>query len=130
MHSSVEDGFAIGFGCSTRATSEDILDLIREVVERVPSGAILATLDRRACIGGLVAEKLGLRLQVFPAAELARIKAVTTQSSRALATTRTANVAEAAALASLGPEAQLVMPKTKGRLCTCAVAVMCAGVLA
>ncbi|WP_433985081.1 cobalamin biosynthesis protein [Tunturiibacter empetritectus] len=36
----------------------------------------------------------------------------------------TANVAEASALASLGPTANLILPRQTGRFCTCAVAVL------
>ena len=40
----------------------------------------------------------------------------------------TANVAEASALASLGRSARLLVPQTKGRFCTCAVAALPIGV--
>jgi cobalamin biosynthesis protein CbiG len=42
----------------------------------------------------------------------------------ALSKTRTANVAEASALASLGPSARLIVPQMKGRFCTCAIAAL------
>ena len=113
---------SIGFGCSSRASSDDILRLIRTVLDPVPAGTGIATLDRRASIGEVVAEELKLRLVLFPSAVLAGIEAVTTRSVRALAETQTANVAEAAALASLGPTAHLLVRQTKGHFCTCAVA--------
>lgn len=114
--------FSIGFGCSTRATGDDVLRLIAAAIGPIPAGTTLATLDRRASIGGAVAAKLGLRLMLFPAATLAGVEDVTTRSLRALAETQTASVAEASALASLGPSARLVVPRVKGRFCTCAVA--------
>jgi cobalt-precorrin 5A hydrolase len=114
--------FAIGFGCSTRATSEDLLCLIHSVLVSIPPDSILATLGRRAGIGRAIADALGLRLVVFSAEELASVANVTSQSERAYARTQTGSVAEAAALASLGPQAKLVVNKRKGRLCTCAVA--------
>jgi cobalamin biosynthesis protein CbiG len=85
---------------------------------------MIATLDRRASIGEIVASILGLRLVLFPASILASIAGVTTYSPLALSKTRTANVAEASALASLGPSARLIVSQTKGRFCTCAVAVL------
>ena len=113
---------SIGIGCSSRACSDDIIRLIEACVDPIPSDAMLATLDRRAAIGELVASRLGLRLVLFSASILASIAGTTTHSALALSKTRTANVAEASALASLGPSARLIVPQMKGRFCTCAVA--------
>ena len=115
---------SIGFGCSSRASSDDVIRLIQASVHQIPSGSIIATLDRRASIGEIVASILGLRLVLFPASVLASVAGVTTHSPLALSKTRTANVAEASALASLDPSARLVVPQTKGRFCTCAVAAL------
>jgi cobalt-precorrin 5A hydrolase len=115
---------SIGIGCSSRASSDDVLRLIESSVDSIPSGTVIATLDRRASIGEIVASTLGLRLVLFPASILASVNGITTYSSLALAKTRTANVAEASALASLGPSARLIAPQTKGRFCTCAVAAL------
>lgn len=115
---------SIGFGCSSRACSDDLIRLIEASIAQIPSGSIIATLDRRASIGEIVASILGLRLVLFPASVLASVAGTTTQSSLAFSKTRTANVAEASALASLGPSARLVVPQTKGRFCTCAVAAL------
>jgi cobalt-precorrin 5A hydrolase len=116
------DRLSIGFGCSSLAEGDEIVRLIRASVDPIPSDSILATLDRRAPMGEIVSSRLGLRLVVFPAITLAKIKETTTHSPMALAKTQTANVAEAAALASLGPAARLVVTQTKGRYCTCAIA--------
>ena len=115
---------SIGIGCSSRATSDDVIRLIESSVDSIPSGTVIATLDRRASIGEIVASTLGLRLVLFPASTLASINGITTYSTLALAKTRTANVAEASALAALGPSASLIAPQTKGRFCTCAVAAL------
>jgi hypothetical protein len=115
---------SIGIGCSSRAYSDDVIRLIEASVDQIPSGALIATLDRRASMGEIVASNLGLRLVLFPASILAAVAGVTTHSSLALSKTRTANVAEASALASLGPSARLIAPQTKGRFCTCAVAAL------
>lgn len=114
---------SIGIGHSSRACSDDIIHLIQSSVEEIPAGSILATLDRRAAMGESVASILGLRLVLFPVNMLAKIAGTTSPSPLALSATGTANVAEAAALASLGPFARLLVAKTKGRFCTCAVAV-------
>jgi cobalamin biosynthesis protein CbiG len=115
---------SIGFGCSSRASSEDVIRLIEASVHRLSSVSLIATLDRRASMGEAVASILGLRLVLFPAEILAGVAGVTAHSPLALSKTQTANVAEASALASLGPSARLVVPQTKGRFCTCAVAAL------
>jgi cobalamin biosynthesis protein CbiG len=113
---------SIGIGCSSRANSEDVVRLVKASIGRIPSGTILATIDRRASIAEVVASVLGLRLVLFPAGALADVAGITAHSSLALSRTRTANVAEASALVSLGSSASLIVPQQKGRLCTCAVA--------
>jgi|GEM_PF-1435499 cobalamin biosynthesis protein CbiG len=119
---------SIGIGCSSRACTDDVIRLIEASVDHIPSGTVIATLDRRASIGESVASALGLRLVLFPASILASIGGITTRSSLALSKTCTANVAEASALASLGPDARLIVPQMKGRFCTCAVAALSLGV--
>ncbi|MGC8550327.1 MAG: cobalamin biosynthesis protein [Acidobacteriaceae bacterium] len=115
---------SIGFGCSSRACSDDVIRLIETALHPIPFGTTIATLDRRASIGETVASILGLRLVLFPASTLAGVAGITTHSSLALSKTSTTNVAEASALASLGPSARLIVPQTKGRFCTCAVAAL------
>lgn len=121
---SQHEHLSIGIGCSSRAHSDDVIRLIKASIDRIPSGSIIATLDRRASTGEIIASILGLRLVVFPASILADVAGVTTQSSFALSKIRTANVAEASALVSLGPSARLIVPQQKGRCCTCAVAAL------
>ena len=115
---------SIGFGCSSRACSEDVIRLIETALHPIPLGTTIATLDRRASIAEIVASKLSLRLILFPASTLASVAGVTTHSPLALSETRTANVAEASALAALGPSARLIVTQTIGRFCTCAVAAL------
>lgn len=117
-----QEPLSIGFGCSSRASSEDIVRLIQASLAPIPAGTTLATLDRRASVGRTVAGALGLRLVLLPASVLANVPGVTAHSSLALGKTQTANVAEASALASLGTSAHLILPQRKGRYCTCAVA--------
>lgn len=125
--STQREQLSIGFGCSSRASVDDILCLIHTAIHPISSGTILATLDRKWSIAEIVATKLGLTLMLYPATTLACVKAVTTRSPRALIETQTASVAEAAALASLGVSACLVVPQIKGRCCTCAVASLTIG---
>lgn len=61
---------------------------------------------------------------VFSADVLAQVSGVTNSSSLASATVGTPSVAEAAALAALGPTARLAVTRQTGRFCTCAVAVV------
>lgn len=113
---------SIGFGCSSLAESDEIVRLIQASVDPIPQDSVLATLDRRASMGEMVSHLLGIRLIVFPADTLSLIEGTTTHSPQALARTGTPNIAEAAALAALGPNARLIVARTKGRFCTCAVA--------
>ncbi|WP_161557525.1 cobalamin biosynthesis protein [Acidisarcina polymorpha] len=115
---------SIGFGCSSRANCDDIIQLIQACTSEMRGDGIVATLDRRAAMGALVAETLGLRLVVFPASTLAKVPGTSTHSPLALTMTDTGNVAEASALASLGPGARLVVRRRTGRFCTCAVAAL------
>jgi cobalt-precorrin 5A hydrolase len=120
----VNQKVSIGFGASSRASCEDILLLIRETFANLGPETILATLDRRGEIGQQVAMALGLPIVLLPASILSEIRGVTTSLDQASRTVATANVAEASALASLGPSARLLVSRRVGRLCTCAVAVL------
>ena len=84
----------------------------------------MATIDRRGEVGERVAISLGLPIVLLPASILADMRGLTAFSDRARRTVATANVAEASALASLGPGARLIIPRRVGKLCTCAVAVL------
>ena len=113
---------AIGIGCTTRATLEDLLDLIEQTIGERGADAVIATLDRRATMAHAVARSLGRRVALFSAARLARVSGTTVFSHAAHEATGTGSVAEAAALAAGGPTARLVVSRTSGRGCTCAFA--------
>jgi cobalt-precorrin 5A hydrolase len=115
---------SIGIGCTSRASSDDVIRLIEAWVPEILPDSVVATLDRRASMGEIVATTLGLRLVLFPARTLAQVAGITAHSSVALDKTSTSSVAEASALASLGPTARLLVPRRTGRFCTCAVAVL------
>jgi cobalt-precorrin 5A hydrolase len=115
---------SIGIGCSSRATSEDVIQLIRSCASEIIPGSLLATLDRCAGMGETVANTLGLRLILFSASTLAQVAGTTVASSLAASKTGTPSVAEASALAALGPQSCLLVPRQTGHLCTCALAVL------
>ena len=115
---------AIGIGCTSQATSDDILALIKSCTTDFAPGTVLATLDRRADIAQKVALHLGLKLILFSASQLAQATGTTIQSELAMKQVGTTSVAEAAALAALGPAARLLVPRRTGHRCTCAIAVL------
>jgi cobalt-precorrin 5A hydrolase len=115
---------SIGFGCSSGADSHEIVRLIKASIDPVPSNTTLATIDRLKSIGEVVSAILGIKLAVFPSGTLACVEGITINSSLVSARAGTPSVAEAAALASLGPDAHLLVAQTKGRFCTCAVAAL------
>ena len=113
---------AVGIGCTSLAAIEDVLDLVRAVIGKAEGVAILASLDRRETIARAAAACLDLDLMLFSAGRLAEVRGIITPSARAANALGTASVAEAAALAALGPRAQLIVARRTGRRCTCALA--------
>ena len=116
--------FAIGIGASSKAVAQDVLTLIHECIGAIAPDTILATIDRRMEIASTVATDLGVPFVVFPSSILAQIQGLQTKSILSVTMTGSWSVAEAAALASLGPEAQLVLQRQTGKRCTCALAVL------
>jgi len=113
---------AIGIGAASAATVEDVLALVQATVGFNMAGACLATLDRRADLARAVADALDLELRLFPAERLAAVTGTLTLSTRSADAVGSPSVAEAAALAALGPAAWLAVPRRTGMLCTCALA--------
>lgn len=121
----------VGVGASRGAPADEVLALVEEALREAGlsprSVAELATVDAKSEEPGVVAaaERLGVPLVTYPAAELADV-AVPNPSGAPLAAVGTPSVAEAAALARGG---ELLVPKRKsvradGRpaMATCAVA--------
>ncbi|MFF8949694.1 precorrin-3B C(17)-methyltransferase [Streptomyces sp. NPDC014940] len=121
----------VGVGASRGAPADEVLALVGEALREAGlsprSVAELATVDAKSEEPGVVAaaERLGVPLVTYPAAELADV-AVPNPSGAPLAAVGTPSVAEAAALARGG---ELLVPKRKsvradGRpaMATCAVA--------
>jgi cobalt-precorrin 5A hydrolase len=115
---------SIGIGCSTQATAEDVLQLIERCVNGITPDTTIATLDRCSVVAEAVASSLGLKVVLFPASVLVQVPGVESRSGFVAAKVGTSSVAEASALASLGPEARLILRRQVGRLCTCAMAVL------
>jgi cobalt-precorrin 5A hydrolase len=115
---------AIGIGASSKAVAEDLLNLIHGCISTIESGTILATLDRRSEIASSVAMNLGVDLVLFPAEALASVGGVKTRSAASVLNTGSESIAEAAALAALGPDAKLILERQVGNQCTCAMAVL------
>lgn len=116
--------YAIGIGASSHAAFGDVVALIRESINVIEHDALLATLDRRVEIASQVAAELGLKMVLLPAESLVEVHGVKTASVRSATETGSGSVAEAAALASLGPGARLVLERRVGNRCTCAMAVL------
>ncbi|MGV9420538.1 precorrin-3B C(17)-methyltransferase [Streptomyces sp. NPDC003674] len=121
----------VGVGASRGAPADEVLALVEEALREAGlsprSVTELATVDVKSEEPGVVAaaERLGVPLVTYPAAELADV-AVPNPSGAPLAAVGTPSVAEAAALARGG---ELLVPKRKsvradGRpaMATCAVA--------
>ncbi|MFS4094678.1 precorrin-3B C(17)-methyltransferase [Streptomyces sp. AF1A] len=113
----------VGVGASRGAPVEEVLGLVegalRDAGLSPRSVAELATVDAKSEEPGLVAaaERLGVPLVTYPAGELAAIE-VPHPSAAPLAAVGTPSVAEAAALARGG---ELLVPKRKSAMATCAV---------
>ncbi|AKJ13977.1 Precorrin methylase [Streptomyces incarnatus] len=113
----------VGVGASRGAPAEEVLGLVegalREAGLSPRSVAELATVDAKAEEPGIVAaaERLGVPLVTYSAEELAAVE-VPNPSDAPLAAVGTPSVAEAAALL---PGGELLVPKRKSAMATCAV---------
>ncbi|MEV5984298.1 precorrin-3B C(17)-methyltransferase [Streptomyces sp. NPDC052051] len=113
----------VGVGASKGVSVAEVLALVdgalRDAGLCARSVAELATVDAKADEPGLVAaaERLGVPLVTYPAGELATVD-VPNPSAAPLAAVGTPSVAEAAALVRGG---ELLVPKRKSAMATCAV---------
>jgi cobalt-precorrin 5A hydrolase/precorrin-3B C17-methyltransferase len=120
---------ALGIGHDERATFAAMLALVEQCLRSVELTAaeltIVASIDTRAA-HGLVAElarHFGLPARYFPASRLETETPRLANPSPALFERIGCHgVAEAAALAAIGPDARLILPKAKGPGVTCAIA--------
>ncbi|WP_424931057.1 cobalamin biosynthesis protein [Amaricoccus macauensis] len=115
---------AAGFGFRESATRESLADALRRACAS-PAPAWLATAEDKADHPALVAlaAELGVGVRPIPSADL-ETQATLTRSRRSSEARNTGSVAEAAALASLGPGARLIASRSISgdRCATCALA--------
>ncbi len=117
----------VGLGTTSDATASDALDAVRGVLGTgglsARSLAAVATIDRRAEHPAVsaVADAFDLAVRSFPAAELDTV-VVPNPSEVVASAVGTRSVAEAAALAAAGDDAELVVAKTVAGRTTVAVA--------
>ncbi len=120
---------AVGVGCERGTPQAEIESLIATTLEEagLAAGAVacLVSIDVKSDEVGLLAaaETLGTPARFFAAPILAAEEPRVTQASDYVrATVGTASVAEAAALAAVGPAGTLLAPKRKSTRATCAIA--------
>lgn len=121
--------FTLGLGCARNAEPADLWNLVESLLEAhdIASGAIacVASIDLKADEPAILqaAARLGVPLRVFTAAELeAEGSRLKNPSDVVFAEVGCHGVSEGAALASAGPEAVLVVEKSKTLTATCAIA--------
>lgn len=122
--------YALGLGCEQGCEPEELLILVEGVLGGV-AGASAAlsgvfTIDQRSDEPAIVhtAERLGLPINVFSAELLETLTPrLLNPSERVFALVGCHGVAEAAALAGIGPLGHLIVGKTKSAHATAALAV-------
>ena len=120
---------AVGIGCDRQASCEEIESLLLDclTISGLTLSAIecLASVDLKSDEPGLLAlaAKLGRPLRFFPAAVLeAETPRLANPSDSVFRAIGCHGVAEAAALAVVGPAGRLLLPKRRSARVTCALA--------
>ncbi|OCJ04396.1 precorrin methylase [Rhizobium sp. AC44/96] len=123
--------YAVGIGCERAASVDEVHELVMAALAVVGVGAeelaVVASIDTRAEEPAIlaVAERFSVPVLFFQAealeAETPRIK---NPSDIVFARVGCHGVAESAALAAIGPLGELLLPKTKSRRATVAIAQM------
>ena len=119
--------WAVGVGCSSSATSEEVAEVVRGALALANDAgdtarSVLATIDRRRTHPAVLEAAAGRPIVSFPPSLLAGVD-VPDPSEVVAAAVGTPSVAEAAALLAAGPGARLVVGKQRGATATAAVAV-------
>ncbi len=122
---------AVGIGCERGTSADEVNDLIKSTFEShnlsTKSIAVFASIELKEDEVALIALQ---DVVYFSADELnAQSSRIVTPSSYVADTVGTPSVAEAAALAAAGVEATLIVPKTKSRRATIAIAEACEPIL-
>jgi cobalt-precorrin 5A hydrolase/precorrin-3B C17-methyltransferase len=126
----------LGVGGERGVAAEELLALVDDTLARANLSrhalAAIATIDLKedeTAIHGL-AQHLDLPLRMFTAAELNAVAPrLETPSDLVMKEVGCPGVAEGAALAAAGPDAELLVPKTKSERATCAIALAPAPIL-
>ena len=124
---------ALGVGFGSRCDEDALAELVAAVLAELvaehdvsPQGGLLATAARKSRSGLLepVAERLSLTPVYADEQALQALQhAVPGHSARARRAVGLGSVAEAAAMAVLGGDRRLIVPKRRGALATCAAAI-------
>ena len=120
---------ALGVGCERGCEAAELIDLTRRTLadSGLAEGAVacVVSLDLKADEPAVhaLAEALGVPARFFPAPELeAEAHRLANPSDVVFREVGCHGVAEGAALAAAGPDAELVVPKIRSRRATCAIA--------
>ena len=122
--------YCVGIGCRKGVSGELIYEQLTEVMQEynlaVEGIRSLASIDLKKEEAGIlaVADRLGLSLTTYTAAELLQLKGDFSSSSFVARTTGVDNVCERAALLASGPEGILAVQKQARNGVTIAVAVL------
>ena len=123
----VSKTLSVGLGCERGTSREELTELVDRTLhdnglaqEAVACFASIDLKEDEPAISSIIDSE---RLRFFTAQELqTQLPKIRNPSSIVLAEVGTPSVAEAAALAAAGPDAQLIVEKTKSLHATCAVA--------
>jgi cobalt-precorrin 5A hydrolase/precorrin-3B C17-methyltransferase len=120
---------AVGIGCERGCATEEIADLARNTLTdaglAADAVAAIVSIDIKSDEPAVLdlARALGVPARFFPASRLlAETDRLTIRSEAAFRATGCWGVAEGAALAAVGPDGALVVPRRQSRRATCAVA--------
>src|SRR5271168_3759824 len=120
---------ALGIGCERGCSAEEIADLARSSLAEagLAAGAVAAVVSVELKLAEpaihTLAAKLGVPARFFPASRLlVETPRLSERSPTVYRATGCWGVAEGAALAAVGPDGVLVVPKRKSRRATCAIA--------
>ena len=123
--------YVLGLGCERGADAAEVSALARQALEAAAIGAddvaVVASIDSRREERAIraVAEELGVAVSFFTAARLEEeTPRIRNPSAIVFARVGCHGVAESAALAAAGADAELVVPKIKSAHATAAVARM------
>lgn len=120
---------ALGIGCERHCPAEEVVGLVEDVLAEhslsPQSIALVGSIDLKADEAAVnaVAARLGVPFRVFTADALNQVAdRLENPSDLVMREVGCPGVAEGAALVAAGPDAELIVAKTKSRRATCAIA--------